>query len=573
VNEVLDDPVKYDDYYSTRMTTVLNAIYEELYDQKVVLFTNYKGTFEAYRKALGKLFSEDEVSCFGEGMNKDEIELNAYRFQNDRTCRLMLCDYTGGEGRNFQCADYILHIDLPWDANMIEQRIGRLDRLERDPARPVVHSVVVYARDTFEEALYKFWNEGLRIFTHSLSGMEIIMNDINREIVTAIQQDFKFGLFEKIPSIIELAEKMREIVKKEQNFDAAGFIFRPMYNELKRLVDYYAQNENELFASTMTNWASLAGFHGTTNKKGVITYSAHSFVPKSAINALLIPPKWKDYINSAQNTFTNRVQGNYNRTKSIKNVAGSIRGTFIRKQAIENDYLHFFAPGDEVFDSIVNNALRSDKGQCTAMMFEGDFSWEGFVFTLTLEPNTQMLLENNVPITAIGRFKSYITMDQIVVPVPFDSFSDIPPERVVAQMERLSNLSLSKQRGAVVHLGRRNAERDFLNIKDRYHCSNLEWFISKFPDEKWEEYVAIARKRAIAVAKDKFRKSSSFKSAKREVDRMMNASIAKTRYFGSKPEELDRIRDQYMLIIKALQSSRIEVESAAFIWMVNANDR
>ena len=63
------------------------------------------------------------------------------------------------------------------------------------------------------------------------------------------------------------------------------------------------------------------------------------------------------------------------------------------------------------------------------------------------------------------------------------------------------------------------------------------------------------------------------KSAKREVDRMMNASIAKTRYFGSKPEELDRIRDQYMLIIKALQSSRIVVESAAFIWMVNANDR
>ena len=44
----------------------------------------------------------------------------------------MLCDSTGGEGRNFQCADYIVHIDLPWDASAIEQRIGRLDRLERD---------------------------------------------------------------------------------------------------------------------------------------------------------------------------------------------------------------------------------------------------------------------------------------------------------------------------------------------------------------------------------------------------------------------------------------------------------
>ena len=94
-----------------------------------------------------------------------EIELNSYRFQNDKNCRIMLCDYTGGEGRNFQCADYIVHIDLPWDASTIEQRIGRLDRLERDPSRPVVHSVLVYAQDTFEEALYRFWNEGLKIFT------------------------------------------------------------------------------------------------------------------------------------------------------------------------------------------------------------------------------------------------------------------------------------------------------------------------------------------------------------------------------------------------------------------------
>ena len=140
-------------------------------------------------------------------------------------------------------------------------------------------------------------------------------------------------------------------------------------------------------------------------------------------------------------------------------------------------------------------------------------------------------------------------------------------------MEKITNLPVSRQRGAVIHFGRRKAERDFLNIKDRYHCSNLDWFIGQFPEERWGEYVLTARKRAIDIAKDRFRRSSSLKSAKREVDRMMNASIAKTRYFGSKPEELDRIRDQYMLIIKALQSSRIVVESAAFIWMVNANDR
>lgn len=96
------------------------------------------------------------MSFFGSNLSTEEIELNAYRFQTQDECRIMLCDYTGGEGRNFQCADYIIHIDLPWDASMIEQRIGRLDRLERDMSRPVVYSVVVHAKDTFEEALFTF---------------------------------------------------------------------------------------------------------------------------------------------------------------------------------------------------------------------------------------------------------------------------------------------------------------------------------------------------------------------------------------------------------------------------------
>ena len=150
-------------------------------------------------------------------MATDDIELNAYRFQNEESCRIMLCDYSGGEGRNFQCADYVIHIDLPWDANMIEQRIGRLDRLERDPARPIVTSVVIHTEDSFEDALFGFWNTGLKIFNQSLSGMEIIMKDINEQIIAAVEEDFKYGLFERVPKIIELAESMRETVRKEQN--------------------------------------------------------------------------------------------------------------------------------------------------------------------------------------------------------------------------------------------------------------------------------------------------------------------------------------------------------------------
>lgn len=76
------------------------------------------------------------------------------------------------------------------------------------------------------------------------------------------------------PAIIERIKKMRDEIRKEQNYDAAGFIFKPMYAELRRLIEYYAENENELFAQAMTDWGTLAGFHGHHAEDGTITYHA-----------------------------------------------------------------------------------------------------------------------------------------------------------------------------------------------------------------------------------------------------------------------------------------------------------
>ena len=55
----------------------------------------------------------------------------------------------------------------------------------------------------------------MQIFNQSLSGMEIIMRDINNEIVSAISADFKYGLLERIPAIIELANKKKNIIMKK----------------------------------------------------------------------------------------------------------------------------------------------------------------------------------------------------------------------------------------------------------------------------------------------------------------------------------------------------------------------
>ena len=93
----------------------------------------------------------------------------------------------------------------------------------RNVKKPVT-SVVIHSVDSYEEQLFKFWNDGLNVFCQSLSGLEIIMNDINNKIIESIKTDFEFGLYRLIPELIKEAEEMRETVQREQIFDSGRFI-------------------------------------------------------------------------------------------------------------------------------------------------------------------------------------------------------------------------------------------------------------------------------------------------------------------------------------------------------------
>lgn len=566
--EILDDPDTYYECYASRLVVVLNALFDEYYDKKVVLFTNYEETFEAYKSALSKAFSEDSVSFFGANMPIEEMELNAYRFQSQEECRILLCDYTGGEGRNFQCADYVIHIDLPWDASTLEQRIGRLDRLERDMSRPMVYSVVVHTINTFEDALFKFFKDGLQIFNQSLSGMEIIMRDINNEIISAISSDFKYGLLERIPKMIELANKMRGDIRKEQNFDVAGFIYRPMYAELRRLIEYYAENENGLFATTMLNWASLAGFHGYKNEKGEITYSATSFVAKSAINSQLIPPKWNDYLNTNQNRFLLQVQEAFDKKMERKSMERSIKGTFSRKLAIENDYLHFFAPGDEIFDCIVDNAINSCKGCCSAFAIESNVTWTGLIFTWAIEPNTVYIMDNGVSIYSMSPYRNYLFSEQVICPISLSNEDSLNNEAIIREYRGIVNAGFIKSR--TIHLGKRGYEAGFL--KDEIKGRNIDWFISKYGGENWSEYVLDARKESYEKAIEVFKKKSNIRGAREEMERNLSARVANRDYYGIDDAGIDKLKQTQDVILEAMKRPRIRLESVAFVIMVGDNN-
>ncbi len=70
------------------------------------------------------------ATVFHEGMSIIERDkAAAYFAQEEGGAQVLICSEIGSEGRNFQFANQLVMFDLPFNPDLLEQRIGRLDRI------------------------------------------------------------------------------------------------------------------------------------------------------------------------------------------------------------------------------------------------------------------------------------------------------------------------------------------------------------------------------------------------------------------------------------------------------------
>ena len=72
------------------------------------------------------------------GRKVRERDRQVARFRDPEGPKVLICTEVGGEGRNFQFSHHLVNYDLPWSPAVMEQRIGRLDRIGQTPGRTAV---------------------------------------------------------------------------------------------------------------------------------------------------------------------------------------------------------------------------------------------------------------------------------------------------------------------------------------------------------------------------------------------------------------------------------------------------
>ncbi len=112
------------------------------------------------------------VARFHEGLGIVQRDRNAAYFAQPDGARLLLCSEIGSEGRNFQFAHRLILWDLPLDPDLLEQRIGRLDRIGQK------HDISIHilaVADSAQHVLARWYDEGVNAFRSSpADGRELL---------------------------------------------------------------------------------------------------------------------------------------------------------------------------------------------------------------------------------------------------------------------------------------------------------------------------------------------------------------------------------------------------------------
>jgi ATP-dependent helicase HepA len=88
----------------------------------------------------------------------------AYFADDEQGAQALICSEIGSEGRNFQFAHHLVLFDLPANPDLLEQRIGRLDRIGQTET---IDIHIPYLCNTSQEVQYRWFQEGLNAFAES----------------------------------------------------------------------------------------------------------------------------------------------------------------------------------------------------------------------------------------------------------------------------------------------------------------------------------------------------------------------------------------------------------------------
>lgn len=301
---------------------------------KTLVFVARRESLELIKNALERR-AHLRVALFHEDLPSRRRDVEVAQFALPNGPSILLTTECGGEGRNFQMCRRLVLFDLPWQPGVVEQRIGRLDRIGRD--RP---TEIVYFRPPsgVAGAVVRLY-EAMGLFEESLGGIDRELRHIGREIErVALDGPQELG-GENFATVLKTAEAARTRVQ-----EAA---FHQLHRE-----PFKQTMADEILGRVPPNLESLT--------KGVILEAAAAF--GFEVEQQRGDDRW--FIALGGEALVENLPGVPDESRFL--------GTFNREEAVDNESLDFFSSGHPLVEGVLEELHQGNRGRTACFTTAGD---------------------------------------------------------------------------------------------------------------------------------------------------------------------------------------------------------
>lgn len=301
--------------------------------EKTLVFVAHKETLD-FLKDMVERRGRVRVGIFHEELTPERRDIEVAQFRLPDGPAMLISTECGGEGRNFEFCKRLVLFDLPWNPAVVEQRIGRLDRIGREEATEIVF---FRPPSGFGRALVDLY-EALGLFRAPLGGMQRELRRVADEVeqVAVESEDSLEGVFD------EVLEQAQETLSRVQE---AAFheLHRDQYQQsmAEQILQRVPEELDEITEQVILRAAARFGFdveRQSGRRAWMIEFGSHAVI---------------DHLPGVP--------------------AGSrFLGTFDRQEAVDNESLEFFAAGHSLVEGILIELEEGTRGRCALLQIAGD---------------------------------------------------------------------------------------------------------------------------------------------------------------------------------------------------------
>lgn len=185
----------------------------ELYPQKILVIAAIASTALDITQFF-KTQTGLHATAFHEGLSIVERDRAAAFFADHETgSQILVCSEIGSEGRNFQFAHHLVLFDLPINPDLLEQRIGRLDRIGQTKT---INIHVPYLENSAQAACFRWYNEALQAFEHTCPAGHSVYKRVQHELEQTLSDIHQQG--NQAGTLQNISEKLQALIEQSGQY-------------------------------------------------------------------------------------------------------------------------------------------------------------------------------------------------------------------------------------------------------------------------------------------------------------------------------------------------------------------